>query len=179
MQQCNQSHWRVFAAARLCCVPVCLLPPPRPPPPLLPLLQNRVDVLCLFHVLLLLMPLLCWALISTNIHYLLQNLGVKQLILVGCVTDQCVAHAVKDACDLGYLVTLLTGGRCCWCTRTADAAAAGCTEAAGQTVVWWGVYMHVCTHSGPGTSEADALLTPLLCLLPRRPCRRLLCYVQR
>jgi nicotinamidase-related amidase len=46
---------------------------------------------------------------STNIHYILQNLGVKQLILVGCVTDQCVAHAVKDACDLGYLVTLLTG----------------------------------------------------------------------
>lgn len=62
----------------------------------------------------------CWLLLllllhaaarrSTNIHYLLQNLGVKQLILVGCVTDQCVAHAVKDACDLGYLVTLLTGG---------------------------------------------------------------------
>lgn len=25
------------------------------------------------------------------------------------MTDQCVAHAVKDACDLGYLVTLLTG----------------------------------------------------------------------
>jgi hypothetical protein len=30
---------------------------------------------------------------------------------VGCVTDQCVAHTVKDACDLGYLVTLVTGVR--------------------------------------------------------------------
>jgi hypothetical protein len=49
------------------------------------------------------------AVCSTNIHYILQNLGVKQLILAGCVTDQCVAHAVKDACDLGYLVTLVTG----------------------------------------------------------------------
>lgn len=46
---------------------------------------------------------------STVLHYILGNLGVKQLILCGCVTDQCVAHAVMDACDLGYLVTLVTG----------------------------------------------------------------------
>lgn len=31
------------------------------------------------------------------------------LIIAGCVTEQCVAHAVKDAADLGYLVTLVTG----------------------------------------------------------------------
>jgi ureidoacrylate peracid hydrolase len=36
-------------------------------------------------------------------------MGIKHLILAGCVTDQCVAHAAKDACDLGYLVTLVTG----------------------------------------------------------------------
>jgi hypothetical protein len=29
------------------------------------------------------------------------------------VTDQCVAHAVKDAADLGYLVTLVTGEGLC------------------------------------------------------------------
>ena len=46
---------------------------------------------------------------STNIHYILGNLGVKQLILCGCVTDQCVEHAVRDACDLNYLVTLVSG----------------------------------------------------------------------
>ena len=46
---------------------------------------------------------------STTLHYVLGNLGVKHLILCGCVTDQCVAHAVMDACDLGYLVTLVTG----------------------------------------------------------------------
>ena len=46
--------------------------------------------------------------ISTNIHYLLGNMGVKQLIVTGALTDQCVDSAVRDACDLGYLVTLPT-----------------------------------------------------------------------
>ncbi len=45
--------------------------------------------------------------ISTNIHYILGNLGVKQLIVAGLLTDQCVNSAVRDACDLGYLVTLV------------------------------------------------------------------------
>ena len=46
--------------------------------------------------------------ISTNLHYLLGNMGVKQLIVTGALTDQCVDSAVRDACDLGYLVTLVT-----------------------------------------------------------------------
>ncbi len=46
--------------------------------------------------------------ISTNIHYILGNLGIKQLIIVGALTDQCVDSAVRDACDLGYLVTVPT-----------------------------------------------------------------------
>lgn len=46
--------------------------------------------------------------ISTNIHYVLGNLGVKFLIVSGFVTDQCISSAVRDACDLGYLVTLVT-----------------------------------------------------------------------
>jgi nicotinamidase-related amidase len=45
--------------------------------------------------------------VSTHIDYLLRNLGVKQLVLAGVVTDQCVESAVRDACDLGYLVTLV------------------------------------------------------------------------
>lgn len=45
--------------------------------------------------------------ISTHIDYLLRNLGVRQLVLCGLVTDQCVESAVRDACDLGYLVTLV------------------------------------------------------------------------
>ena len=46
--------------------------------------------------------------ISTNIHYILGNLGVEFLIISGLLTDQCISSAVRDACDLGYLVTLVT-----------------------------------------------------------------------
>jgi ureidoacrylate peracid hydrolase len=45
---------------------------------------------------------------STNIDYVLRNLGVKYLIIAGCLTDQCVDSAVRDACDAGYLVTVPT-----------------------------------------------------------------------
>ena len=46
--------------------------------------------------------------VSTHIDYILRNLGVKQLVLSGIVTDQCVESAIRDACDLGYLVTQVT-----------------------------------------------------------------------
>ena len=46
--------------------------------------------------------------VSTHIDYILRNLGVKQLVLAGIVTDQCVESAIRDACDLGYLVTQVT-----------------------------------------------------------------------
>ena len=46
--------------------------------------------------------------VSTNIDYVLRNLGTKYLVISGIVTDQCVEGAVRDGCDLGYLVTLVT-----------------------------------------------------------------------
>jgi ureidoacrylate peracid hydrolase len=46
--------------------------------------------------------------VSTHIDYILRNLGVQQLILSGVLTDQCVESAIRDACDLGYLVTQVT-----------------------------------------------------------------------
>jgi ureidoacrylate peracid hydrolase len=46
--------------------------------------------------------------ISTNIDYVLRNLGTRYLIIAGCLTDQCVDSSVRDACDLGYLVTVPT-----------------------------------------------------------------------
>jgi len=46
--------------------------------------------------------------ISTNIDYVLRNLGVKSLIIAGVLTDQCIDSTVRDACDLGYLVTVPT-----------------------------------------------------------------------
>ena len=46
--------------------------------------------------------------LSTNIHYILGNLGVDFLIISGLLTDQCISSTVRDACDLGYRVTLIT-----------------------------------------------------------------------
>lgn len=46
--------------------------------------------------------------ISTNIDYILRNLQVRSLVIVGVLTDQCIDSAVRDACDLGYLVTVIT-----------------------------------------------------------------------
>ncbi len=41
---------------------------------------------------------------STNIDYVLRNLGVKSLLIGGFLTDQCVDMAVRDAADKGYFV---------------------------------------------------------------------------
>lgn len=50
----------------------------------------------------------CSVFVSTHIDYILRNLGVRQLVLSGLLTDQCVESAIRDACDLGYLVTQVT-----------------------------------------------------------------------
>jgi ureidoacrylate peracid hydrolase len=45
---------------------------------------------------------------STNIDYVLRNLGTRYLVVSGVVTDQCIESAVRDACDTGYLVTVIS-----------------------------------------------------------------------
>lgn len=50
----------------------------------------------------------CSVFMSTNLDYLLRNLQVRSLVIAGVLTDQCVDSAIRDACDLGYLVTVLT-----------------------------------------------------------------------
>lgn len=42
---------------------------------------------------------------STNIEYVLRNLGIEYLVIYGVCTDQCVECAVRDAADRGFLVT--------------------------------------------------------------------------
>src|SRR5262249_24894940 len=44
---------------------------------------------------------------TTNLDYVLRNRGTKYLVVSALLTDQCVESAVRDACDLGYLVTLV------------------------------------------------------------------------
>tara|TARA_R110002096_G_scaffold4501_29_gene21255 strand:+ start:8204 stop:8935 length:732 start_codon:yes stop_codon:yes gene_type:complete len=47
---------------------------------------------------------------STNLHYVLNNLGISSLYVVGVYTNECVETTVRDACDLGYFVTLVNDG---------------------------------------------------------------------
>lgn len=49
--------------------------------------------------------------VSTNIDYILRNLRIEYVMLVGILMDQCVESAVRDFCDANYLVTLVTD--CC------------------------------------------------------------------
>jgi nicotinamidase-related amidase len=39
---------------------------------------------------------------STNIDYVLRNLGIENVIVTGFVTDQCVDMAIRDGADRGY-----------------------------------------------------------------------------
>jgi len=55
--------------------------------------------------------------ISTNLHYILGNLNVKYLVVCGLLSDQCISSTVRDACDLGYFVTLVTDA----CTTYSEA----------------------------------------------------------
>ena len=45
---------------------------------------------------------------STNIEYLLRNIGVDTLLITGFLTDQCVDHAVRDAADRGFYPVCVT-----------------------------------------------------------------------
>lgn len=47
---------------------------------------------------------------STNIELMLRNLGVTGLYVVGVYSNECVSTAVRDACDLGFYVTLVSDG---------------------------------------------------------------------
>jgi ureidoacrylate peracid hydrolase len=44
---------------------------------------------------------------STNFEYVLRNLGVEYLMVMGMITDQCVETTVRDGCDRGFLMTLV------------------------------------------------------------------------
>ena len=44
---------------------------------------------------------------STNCEYVLRNLGIEYVMVMGMLTDQCVETAVRDGCDRGFLMTLV------------------------------------------------------------------------
>lgn len=44
---------------------------------------------------------------STTLDYVLRNIGIQTLVVIGLLTDQCIDHTVKDAADRGYQVVCL------------------------------------------------------------------------
>jgi nicotinamidase-related amidase len=42
---------------------------------------------------------------STMLDYLLRNIGIEDVFVVGFLTDQCIDHAVKDGADRGYFMS--------------------------------------------------------------------------
>jgi nicotinamidase-related amidase len=62
---------------------------------------------------------------STVLDYLLRNLGVRTLVVIGLLTDQCIDHTVKDAADRGYRVVCVHDA-CQAVTPERHAAALAC-----------------------------------------------------
>lgn len=47
---------------------------------------------------------------STNLTYVLRNLGIGALYVAGVYTNECVSTTVRDASDLGFFVNLVSDG---------------------------------------------------------------------
>jgi nicotinamidase-related amidase len=44
---------------------------------------------------------------STTLDYLLRNIGIEDVFVAGCLTDQCIDHAVKDGADRGFYMSCI------------------------------------------------------------------------
>lgn len=54
---------------------------------------------------------------STNIEYILRNIGIETIIVMGFLTDQCVDMAIRDGADKGFYM-ICVGDACA--TKTID-----------------------------------------------------------
>ena len=70
---------------------------------------------------------------STNLDYLLRNLGIEDVFVVGFMTDQCIDHAVKDGADRGYYMTCIEDA-CASETEARHAAALQCFQGYCRTL---------------------------------------------
>jgi nicotinamidase-related amidase len=70
---------------------------------------------------------------STNIDYLLRNMGIEDVFVAGYLTDQCIDHAVKDGADRGYYMTCVHDA-CAAETEARHAAALQCFKGYCRTL---------------------------------------------
>ena len=114
--------------------------------------------------------------ISTNIDYVPSNLGVRSLIVARLMTDQCVESAVRDACDLGYLVILVTDA----CTTTsadrhdAPLLKSSCADLIRVSTPFFWTLEGVDGRDKPGQDEVSRPISSLIRRQrsPGQPCRK-------
>ncbi|MEI7761485.1 MAG: isochorismatase family cysteine hydrolase [Thermoleophilia bacterium] len=71
---------------------------------------------------------------STGIEWLLWNMGVETLVVVGMATDMCVETTARDAADRGFHVIVVEDGTATFFERHHRAALSGFARVFGQ--VW-------------------------------------------
>jgi nicotinamidase-related amidase len=62
---------------------------------------------------------------STNLDYLLRNIGIEDVFVVGFLTDQCIDHTIKDGADRGFYMTCVHDA-CAAESKTRHDAALSC-----------------------------------------------------
>jgi len=70
---------------------------------------------------------------STNLDYLLRNIGIEDVFVTGHLTDQCIDHTVKDGADRGYYMTCVHDA-CAAETEARHAAALQCFQGYCRTL---------------------------------------------
>jgi nicotinamidase-related amidase len=65
---------------------------------------------------------------GTNIEYVLRNMGIENLIIVGVITSGCVEVAVRDASDRSFAVTLVEDACSSWSEEMERAAIRAMSE---------------------------------------------------
>ncbi len=70
---------------------------------------------------------------STSLDYLLRNIGIRTLVVMGLLTDQCIDHTVKDAADRGYRAVCVHDA-CQAVTPERHAAALACFAGYGEQI---------------------------------------------
>lgn len=86
---------------------------------------------------------------STVLDYLLRNLGIRTLVVIGLLTDQCIDHTVKDAADRGYRAVCVHDA-CQAVTPERHAAALACFAGYGEQI-----------SSGEFVAEVDLVVSRL------------------
>ena len=72
------------------------------------------------------------AFMSTNLHYVLGNVGIRNLVFVGTMTGGCVESSVRDAKDLGYGVIMVEDACATWSHALQEASVMVVNEVFGK-----------------------------------------------